>query len=179
MRRPMPLIGYRLWLADSTDLTLSSLTFDDLVWTPGAAMGASKRPSEPALYGGHGFHAMTNFFHADPQTARFADSYSLWHTISKLKERSRGQTGKHWVAGAVLAWGEVALHDCGVIRAEFMRPMALHYQPSVRDPQEEPPFHLQLLADKYHLPLFWEPASLTAYAAEWGQPVSTEMLGAA
>lgn len=175
--RHLPLIGYRLWLADSADLTLCSLTFDE-VWPIGASVHSPIRPSEPAIYGGHGYHAMTNFFHADPDTARFADSYSLWHTISRLKDKWQGIKGKHWVAGAVLAWGEVALHDLGVMRAEFMKPLALHYSLSVRD-EGAPPLDLRFLADKYRLPLIDSPAALTAYASEWGQPVTSEMLGAA
>jgi hypothetical protein len=182
----MPLLGYRLWLADSDKLTLASLTFEDKVWPTSGYMRADRRPSHEALYGGYGLHACYHFHHADNMSARYDDSFALWYTIANVRKKMNGIAHTHWVAGVVTAWGEVALHD-QVMRAEHMQLLALHYCVNFRDEgyaarqgwgkTPDAPTELKAIAERYDVPVLATPSKLRAYGQEFGREVTPELIG--
>lgn len=183
----LPVVGYRLWRADSEDLSLMSLSADE-PWPIGTDLRSNKPPSTGRSgLGGYGFHALYRFHHGDPNQVRYHDSYGLWYSIERIHRRLHGEPNVHWVVGAIVAWGEIALHSYG-FRSEFCRLVALHYQPTHRDiamaldhtdmNPELPPTRLQMIADRYRVPVANTPASLDSYATEWGRKVSAEMLAA-
>jgi hypothetical protein len=185
--RSLPFVGYRIWRADEVALTISSLS-EHTAWPVGKSLTANKPPSAGRSgLGGYGFHAMYNFYHGDPEQVRFERSFELWYRMERIIARIERQKGIHWVVGAIVAWGEVAMHDVG-FRAEHCRLVALHYQPSRSDflfaranTDHNPwlaPTRLQMIADRYQVPIADSPKKLQSYATEWGRAVGPEMLAA-
>lgn len=185
--RSLPFIGYRIWRANSETLTLTSLS-EHTAWPVGRSLTANRPPSAGRSgLGGYGFHALYDFFHSDPYQVRYSESFALWYRMERIHRRVSGESNVHWVVGAIVAWGEVALHEHG-FRAEHCRLIALHYQPGERDfirakahPDMNPwrpPTRLQMLADHYRVPLAESPSKLDSYATEWGRRVGPELLAA-
>jgi hypothetical protein len=184
---PLPYIGYRIWRADENDLTLASLS-DDTPWPIQAEMEANSPPSRGRSgLGGYGFHAMYDFFHGDTLQVRLEHSFELWYSMERIARKIEKRPGIHWVAGAIVAWGEIALHEFG-FRAEHCRIVALHYQPQRPDFARArayadfnpwlPPTRMRMIADRYGLPIADSPAKLASYAGEWGRHVGPEILAA-
>lgn len=185
--RTLPYIGYRIWRVDENDLSLCSLS-DHTPWPINRSLTANAKPSKGMSgLGGYGFHGMYEFFHGDQMQVKFEHSFELWYRMETIARRIERKAGLHWVAGAIVAWGEMALHEHG-FRAEHCRLIALHYQPSRPDFARArmypdfnpwlPPTRMQMLADRYEVPIADSPQRLCSYATEWGQHVGPEVLAA-
>lgn len=175
----MPLIGFRLWLARSDLTELRSLT-EETPWEPETVMEAHKPPDEGKAWEQPGIHA---HYWTDIKAAtyRIEDSYTSWHTVSRIYESLHGKPDHHWVAGAIIGWGRTCLHERG-FRSQFAKLTALYYEPTARDKRraqaigdpdagEVPPRELQAIALRYRVPLCTYMPDLIGYAGEHGRLV--------
>lgn len=180
----LPIIGYRLWLVDSGELTISSLT-EELVWPVGGFAQSDRLPDEQTKFSEPGLHWLSRFDVGD-KTYDCRPSFDLWFGMERTyRKHFQMKRSLHWVAGAVVVWGRTVLHELGG-RSNFARLVALHYAVGRKDELlakanpgydgTQPPPQLQTLATKYGVPLCLSHAHLRAVALEHGREVYAEDL---
>lgn len=179
----LPIVGYRLWIANSADHNITSLT-DDTVWPVGGIVQADRSPDDERSWNQPGIHWYSRF-DLGSRVYDMRPSYSLWFDMQRQYRKMRDEDHFHWVSGAIVAWGRTVLHEFGG-RSHYAKLVALHYACGGRDEKRaeaydeydgtKPPPALRTIAARYGVPLCQSHAHLRAVACEHGREVYAEDL---